>query len=236
MADPKDGLWSTKTLETLNEVYFGERGNYESGNITLRTVAKMPAKLHDETKMIFFEIAEFCTLFNASHKVNFEEAELPQWSGDARLAASKKKGFFTYATPPASLYQKTSLTFDYWVPKILEWVGEIRAKGLSNWRGEAILAHESCTDFMRIALLFLADPEKSPPVAKQTDRQQLVEQVFGAPFVWIKKTQKREAIVENNKTIVEGLKRSASASELEIPLEAWCRILPLPFVKSLLGS
>ena len=86
MADPKDHLWSSATIETLTPVYLAERGNYESGNITLRTVARMPARLHNDTKKIFLQIAEFCTLFNASHKVYFEADELPEGRVDVALA------------------------------------------------------------------------------------------------------------------------------------------------------
>lgn len=45
MADPNDSLWSRKTIEKLTGVYLGERGDYQSGNITLRTVAAMPVGL-----------------------------------------------------------------------------------------------------------------------------------------------------------------------------------------------
>ncbi len=133
-----------------------------------------------------------------------------------------------------SLYLKTSLSFDYWVPKILEWVGEIRREGLSTWRGTAILKHETCTDFMRIALLFLSDPKSSPPIAKESDRTALLERVLGESFVWIKKSQKREDILVNNRAIVAGLNRAAGNAGLKIPLEAWSRVLTLPFAKELL--
>lgn len=152
------------------------------------------------------------------------------------MAPAKKKGFFTYAAPLPALYVKTSLTFDYWVPKILEWVGEIRRDGLSVWRGPAILSHESCTDFMRIAVLFMSDPIACPPIAKADDRQALLERLFGRPFVWIEKSQKREDILTNNSEIAEGLNRAAANAGLKIPLEAWSRLLPLPFVKDLLNK
>jgi hypothetical protein len=194
----------------------------------------MPPALRNDTKKIFLQIAEVCAVFNASHKVNFDASELPEGFSDVPMAPAKKKGFFTYAAPLPALYAKTSLSFDYWVPKILEWVSEIRRDGLAAWRGTAILRHESCTDFMRIALLFLSDPIGSPPVAKSDDRQALLETVFCEPFLWIKKSQKREDILKNNHAIVQGLNRTATSAGLKIPLEAWSRLLPLPFVKELL--
>lgn len=235
MVNPKDSLWSAATVEKLTGVYLAGRGNYQS-NITLRTVSAMPAGLRNDTKKIFLQIAEVCAVFNASHKVNFDANELPEDFGDVPMAPAKKKGFFTYAAPLPTLYAKTSLSFDYWVPKVLEWVGEIRRDGLSTWRGTAILKHESCTDFMRIALLFLSDPIGCPPIAKADDRTALLERVCGEPFVWIKKSQKREDILKNNRLIVEGLNRSAAKSGLKTALEAWSRLLPLPFVKDLLNK
>ncbi len=196
----------------------------------------MPIGLRNDTKKIFVQIAEACGVFNASHKVNFEASELPEDFVDIPMVLAKKRGFFTYAAPLPALYVKTSLSFDYWVPKILEWAGEIRREGLSAWRGTAILRHESCTDFMRIALLFLSDPIGCPPVAKTDDRAALLERVFGEPFVWVKKSQKREDILRNNRVIVDGLNRSANNAGLQIPLEAWSRLLPLPFVKELLNK
>ena len=234
MANPQDSVWSRKTIEKLADVYSARRGDYESGSITLRTVSAMPAALRNDTKKIFLEIAEVCTIFNASHKVNFDPSELPEDYDDVAMAPAQKKGFLTYAAPLPSLYAKTSLSFDYWVPKIFDWVSEIRRDNLSTWRGTAILDHESCTDFMRIALLFLSDPVGCPPVAKSDERQALLEQVFDEHFVWIKKAQKREDIVTNNRAIVEKLNRSAVNAGMKIPLEAWSRILALPFAKNLL--
>ena len=46
------------------------------------------------------------------------------------MVPAKKKGFFTYAEEMPSLYKKISLTFDYWVPKILDWTQEIRKTDL----------------------------------------------------------------------------------------------------------
>jgi hypothetical protein len=235
MVNPKDSLWSGATLEKLNAVYLAGRGDYQS-NITLRTVSAMPAGLRNDTKKIFVQIAEVCTVFNASHKVNFDAGELPEDFVDVPMAPAKKKGFFTYAAPLPALYAKTSLTFDYWVPRILAWVSEIRRDRLSAWRGTAILKHESCTDFMRIALLFLSNPIGCPPVAKAEDRLALLERVFGEPLTWIKKSQKREDILKNNRVIVDGLNRAAANAGLDIPLEAWSRLIPLPFVKGLLNK
>ncbi len=200
----------------------------------MRTVSAMQASLRNDTRKIFLQIAEVCAVFNASHKVNFDANELPEDFGDVPMMPAKKKGSFTYAAPLPALYAKTSLSFDYWVPKILEWVSEIRRDGLSAWRGPAILKHESCTDFIRIALLFLSNPIGCPPFAKAEDRQALLERVFGEPFIWIKKSQKREDILKNNRAIAEGLNRSAASAGLKIPLEAWSRLLPLPFVKEVL--
>lgn len=236
LANRKDEIWSGATVEKLTQVYFSAREKDEcSGNITLRTVAAMPPGLRQDTKKIFLHVAATCVFFNASHKVNFEPDELPERFPDVPMAPGKKKGVFTYAAPLPALYAKTSLTFDYWVPKILEWAGETRRKGLTSWHGVAILQHESCTDFMRIALMFLSDPSASPPVAKQEDREALL-QVLGEPFVWIKKAQKREDILKNNAAIREGLGRSAALAGVAIPLEAWSRLLPLPFVKTLLAK
>lgn len=236
LANPKDPLWSAATIEKLTQVYFSARDRDEcSGNITLRTVSAMPAGLRADTTKILLQIGFVCGFFNASHKVNFEPDEVPAIFPEVPMAPGKKKGTCTFATPMPALYPKTSLTFDYWVPKILEWTAEIRSKGLKTWRGPAILEHDSCTDFMRSALLFLSNPAEMPPVAKQEDRESLLTQSGGA-FVWIKKSQKREDILENNAALRDTLNDSAKAAGLKIPLEAWARLFPLPFLKPVLGK
>lgn len=236
LANPKDAVWSAATVDKLMQVYFAARDKDEcSGNITLRTVAAMPAAVREDTKRIFLQIAATCVFFNAAHKVNFEADELPADFPDVAMTAAKKKDVFTYAAPIPALYAKTSLTFDYWVPKILEWTTEVRSKGLKSWRGSGIFEHESCTDFMRIALLFLSAPEDNPPVAKQEEREALLTK-GGAVYAWIKKSAKREDIPANNAALRDVLNGSAKAAGLKIPLEAWPRLFPLPFLKPVLGK
>ncbi len=87
----------------------------------------------------------------------------------------KKRGSFTYKDKTPFLYGKISLTFDYWVPKILEWTEEIRKSGFKDWQGKEILVHESCTDFMRISLMFLSAFEKNLTIAKAVDSQKLLD-------------------------------------------------------------
>jgi len=52
LANPKDPLWSSATIEKLTTVYLAGRGDYQSGNITLRTVSAMPVGLRNDTKKI----------------------------------------------------------------------------------------------------------------------------------------------------------------------------------------
>ncbi len=94
LVNPKDKLWSKATIEKLTSVYLAEQGNYQSGNITLRTLSAMPSSLRNDTKKIFLQIAEVCAVFNASHKVNFEADELPESFEEVPMVPAKKKGFF----------------------------------------------------------------------------------------------------------------------------------------------
>ena len=79
MSNPKDTLWSDKTFKLLKTVYFNQRESDKcSKNITVRTLNGMPDNLKNDTKIIFLQIADCCSFFNASHKVNFESEELPE--------------------------------------------------------------------------------------------------------------------------------------------------------------
>lgn len=202
-------------------------------NITLRTIAGIPVNFRNDTKIIFLQVARACSLFNASHKVNFEKDEVPKRYGDIELIPSKVKNSFTFARPAAFLYKKTSLTFDYWMPKFLEWTSEVRSRKLKSWKGNAILEHESCTDFMRICPLFLSDPQHCPPIAKAEDRESILK-LNGMDFTWTKKSAKREDILNNNKKLNDTLKQISSAADISIPLEAWCRLMQTSFIKSII--
>lgn len=231
MSDPKDAIWKEATFNKLKEVYFSQRDKAMS-NITLRTVEGMPEKFRNDTKIIFLQVAEVCSYFNASHKVNFEADELPVNFKEIAMM-SKGKGIFTYEKPTPYLYKKTSLTFDYWMPKFIEWAQEIRDKKLKDWKGAAILLHESCTDFMRTCLLFLSDNKINPPIAKAEDREALLK-LFDEEFIWIKKSAKREDIPGNNKKLVAALTELNKQTGIAIPLEAWGRIQQSAFIKALL--
>lgn len=203
------------------------------GNIIARTVSAMPEKEKHNCKIMFLQMAEVCCLFNASHKVNFEAVELPMEFNDIKMVPTKSKGIFTYARPIASIYKKTSLTFDYWVPKFIEWSSEIRSKKLKDWKGEAILEHETCTDFMRICLMFISDVKNNVPIAKTEDRESLLN-LFGEEFIWIKKSAKREDIPGNNKKIIQGFSKLEKQTNIKIPLESWNRILYSSQIKNLI--
>jgi len=234
LSNPNDTLWSTSTFNVLKKVYFQQRdADNCSSNITIRTVAGMPEMLKNDTKTIFLQIADICCFFNASHKVNFDAEELPVNFNEIKMIPGKVKGSFTYAEKTTSLYAKTSLTFDYWVPKILEWTEEIRNKDFKDWKGGHIHEHESCTDFMKISLLFLRDIENNPPVAKAEDREKLLA-LLGEEFIWLKKSAKREDIHGNNRKIVSGLNELETQTGLTIPLEAWSRIMYSSFIKPLI--
>ena len=183
---------------------------------------------------MFLHTAHVCGLFNASHKVNFEAEELPTGFGAVQMVPGKTKGQFTYTQPLPAIYRKTSLTFDYWMPKILEWTEEIRLKNLREWRSENILAHESCTDFMRICLLFLSDPDHQPPIAKAEDRETILINWFGSEFRWLKKSAKREDILGNNQRLADGFQSLNRAAGIDIPIEAWSRLQNHTAIKSLI--
>lgn len=234
LANPNDNIWSDDTFQTLKKVYFQQRGSDNcSSNITIRTLNGISENLKNDVKIIFLQIADCCTFFNASQKVNFTPEEIPANYDKIEMILSKKKGNFTYKDKAPSLYQKISLTFDYWVPKIIEWTDEIRKNGLKDWHGKEILGHESCTDFMRLSLMFLSDFDNNLPIAKADDRQKLLN-LLGEEFVWIKKSAKREGIIENNKKLLAGLKELNTQTGVEIPIESWNRLLYSPFLKPMI--
>lgn len=200
-------------------------------NIVLRTIRALPESLKYPSKVIFLQIAETCSLFNAAHKVNFEHEELPEDYEGIKMIPAKTRGLFTFALPTPSIYQKNSLTFDYLVPKIIEWTREVRTKKLSAWKGENIMEHESCTDFMRICLMFLSDPKHNTPFAKADDRLTMMK-LLDQEFVWVKKSAKREDIIGNNKNLTSALAKLNLHTGQDIPLEAWSRIQQAPFFKS----
>lgn len=234
MRNPADKGWSEGTFTKFKEVYFAQREKDKGmSNIIVRTVSAMPEKMKNDAKIMFLQIAEVCCLFNASHKVNFETEELPEGYNSIKVIPGKMKGVFTYAVPTASIYKKTSLTFDYWVPKFIEWTSEIRDKKHKEWKGESIFQHESCTDFMRICLLFLSDPKGNPPIAKAEDREALLK-LCDEEFAWIKKSAKREDTPGNNQKLVTILKRISKEVGVDIPMEAWSRIQQTAWMKVLL--
>lgn len=233
MTNLKDGLWSEQMINELGKIYYEARENDKTcKNITERTVNAMPADKKNDTKKIFLQIADICRIFHASHKVNFEPEELPDDFTEIKMIPAKKKGFFTYADEMPALYKKISLTFDYWVPKILDWTHEVREKGLKDWRGEAILNHEACTDFMRISLMFLSAPDNNLPIAKSDMREKLLNNVFQEDFVWIKKSQKREDVLTNSIKLKQCLDQLAAEINIKIPYEAWSRLLDLKYIKT----
>ncbi len=234
MSNPGDKLWSQASFGKFKEVYYAQREKDKGmSNIITRTLVAIPEKLKNDTRIMFLQMAEVCSLFNASHKVNFEADELPKDFSAIKVIPGKAKGVFTYAVPTASIYKKTSLTFDYWVPKFIEWTEEIRSKKLKDWKGEAILQHESCTDFMRICVMFLSNPNANPPIAKAEDREAFLKHC-GEEFVWIKKSAKREDILTNNKKLIAACSKISKESGIDIPLEAWSRIQQVNCIKSLL--
>ena len=234
MSNPKDTLWSDKTFKLLKTVYFNQRESDKcSKNITVRTLNGMPDNLKNDTKIIFLQIADCCSFFNASHKVNFESEELPENYSEIKMIPAKNKGNFTFAEKTPSLYGKISLTFDYWIPKILEWTEEIRDKGNQDWKGKNILEQKTCTDFMRLSLMFLSETEKNPPIAKADDREKFIG-LLGEEFIWLKKSAKREDIIGNNSKIISGLNELNKQVGFEIPLESWSRILYSQFIKPLI--
>lgn len=231
MANPDDTLWSKAVIDELHTNYYKARDeDKDCKNITERTVKAMPKAIANDIKIIFLQIANTCRIFHAGHKVNFEPFEIPSGFNDIPMVEGKKKGLFTYSEAMPALYQKISLTFDYWIPKILDWAQELRKKGLSDWKGEASMQHESCTDFMRIALMFLSDTNNLP-IAKWDVRESLLNNCFDAEFIWIKKSAKHEAIIANSEALQYHLDKVATNTGLTIPSEAWSRILALKPIK-----
>lgn len=236
MANPSDSLWSFKMMKELREKYYKARDNDKSyANITLRTVKAMPKERQNDTKKIFLQIADICRIFHAGHKIYFEPDELPQDFEEIIMVPAKKKGFFTYAEEIPSLYNKISLTFDYWVPKILDWTQEICEKELKEWKGEAIQEHETCTDFMRLALMFLSAPETNLPIAKSDVREKMLKNIFHEDFIWIKKSQKREDILTNSEKLKNCLEQLSSEVNIKIYGEAWSRLLNLKYIKEFIN-
>ncbi len=232
MSNPKDAIWSEAFINELQTSYFKARDeDKKCANITVRTVNAMPKGKADQTKLVMLQIANACRIFNAAHKVNFEKEELPQKS-EIAMTESKKKGVFTYANPVPSLYAKTSLTFDYWAPKILDWTQEIRKRKMKELKS-AITDSESCTDFMSVCVLFLSDQKKNVPIAKAEDRTAFLR-LFGEEFVWKKKSAKREDIERNSSALAVGLQKVSKDSGVVIPLEAWCRLQYADFIKPLI--
>ena len=233
LSNSNDALWSVSNFTAFKKAYFEAR-DMDKGmsNITLRTLACLPEELKNDAKKMFLQTAYVCGIFNASHKVNFEKDELPAGFDTVPIIPGKTKGQFTYSEPLPAIYRKTSLTFDYWMPKILEWTEEIRSKNLPEWQEESILSHENCTDFMRCCLLFISDPEAAPPVAKAEDREVILTNWFGSEFRWMKKSAKREDIPGNNQRLKEGFELLNRMAKIEIPLEAWSRLQNHAAIKS----
>ena len=235
MINPEDTLWPQAMIDELYTTYYRARDEDKAcANITERTVKAMPASRANDTKIIMLQIASACRIFHAGHKVNFEPAEIPDDFPEIPMAPGKKKGFFSFANDMPTLYPKISLTFDYWVPKMLDWTQEIREKGFTAWKGETSFQHESCTDFMRIALNFLSDFRDNLPVCKQAVRQILIEKIFQDEFIWIKKSAKREDISANNIALTQKLNETAADTGITIPLESWSRILAMKPIKVIL--
>lgn len=235
LSNSTDSLWSDSNFFKLKKAYFEARETDKGmSNITLRTLACLSDDFKNEAKKMFLQVAHVCGIFNASHKVNFEAEELPDHFEAVPMSPGKTKWQFTYAQPLPAIYRKTSLTFDYWMPKILEWVEEIRSKNLQSWKGESILAHESCTDFMRCCLLFLSDPATHTPVAKAEDREAILTNWFGSDFIWLKKSAKREDILGNNQRLAEGFQALNQVTSKSIPLEAWSRLQGHAAIKMLI--
>lgn len=235
MMNQRDDLWTKALIDKLHSTYFDARERDKTcKNITERTLKAMPSSQANNTKIIFLQIADTCRIFHAGHKVNFEADEIPDNYSEIPMTAAKKKGYQTYAEDIPTLYKKISLTFDYWVPKILDWTQELRKKQLTEWKGEASLQHESCTDFMRIALMFLSDPKNNLPIAKWDVREAILNKCFNEDFIWIKKSAKQEDIQANSKALHHHLESIATETGFSIPTEAWSRILDLKPIKIIL--
>lgn len=235
LSNPNDAIWSASNFAVFKKAYSEARDTDKGmSNITLRTLAYLPEELKNDAKKMFLQTAYVCGIFNASHKVNFEKDELPAGFDALPMIPGKTKGQFTYAEPLPAIYRKISLTFDYWMPKILDWTEEIRLKNLREWQSESILSHESCTDFMRCCLLFISDPEVAPPIAKAEDREVILTIWFGSEFRWVKKSAKREDIPGNNQRLKEGFELLNRTAKTDIPLKAWSRLQNHAAIKSLI--
>jgi hypothetical protein len=233
MADPK-GAWSQSFIDDLHASYFRARDeDTECANVTIRTVNAVAAGKRNETKKVLLEIASVCRVFNAAHKVNFAPEELPTDFDAVPMKPTKKKDVFTYQDEMPSLYPKTSLTFDYWVPKVLDWTQEIRSQGIRAWRNGAATNLDSCTDFMTVCVAFLAAPDSNVPIAKSEDRRAFLD-LLGEPFIWKKKSAKREDVAANSAALKSGLARAAEGAGADIAIETWSRLQHAPFIKSLL--
>ncbi|HJU73065.1 MAG TPA: hypothetical protein VJ717_04910 [Gemmatimonadaceae bacterium] len=234
MANPQDALWSKAFIDALHTCYFKARDeDKECANIAVRTANAMPAAKRNDTKKVLLEIASVCRVFNAAHKVNFSADELPNDFTAVPMVPAKKAGVFTYGTAIPSLYPKTSLTFDYWVPKMLDWTQEIRALRIVDWKNGTAANAASCTDFMNVCITFLSNPADNIPIAKTDDREAFLE-LLGEAFIWKKKSAKREDVPANSAALKVGLARVATAAGMDIPTEAWSRLQHAPFIKALL--
>jgi hypothetical protein len=233
MANPQHALWSKALIDTLHATYFEARDtDKECGNITVRTVKAMPAATRNDTKKVLLEIASVCRIFNSAHKVNFEPDELPEEFDAVPMVPSKKKGILTYKNEMPSLYPKTSLTFDYWVPKMLEWTQDIRKERITDWKNGSAMQLDTCTDFMDVCLTFVANPANKVPIAKAEDREAFLG-LLGAPFIWKKKSAKREDVNANSAALKSVLTSAAKAAGMSVPIEAWSRLQHAPLIRSL---
>jgi hypothetical protein len=233
MADPGGAAWSAARMESLRTVYYEARERDKAcANITIRTVRAMPAAEANDTRLVLLEIANVCRIFNAAHKVHFDPEELPRDTGEIVMKPSSG-GRLTFRDAMQSLYPKTSLTFDYWVPKILEWTREIRATRTKGWKDGAATRLESCTDFMRVCPEFVAEPSDNVPIAKAEHRETLIR-LAGETFVWTKKSAKREDVEANSRALKTILLDAADTAGMSIPLEAWSRLQHAPYVAAIL--
>lgn len=233
MADSRNDLWSKAFIDALHATYFKARHeDKDCANVTVRTVNAMPAGKRNDTKKVLLEIASVCRVFNAAHKVNFVPEELPA-DFDAVPMAPGKKGAFTFKQAMPSLYPKTSLTFDYWVPKVLDWTQDIRANGITAWKSDGATGLDGCTDFMNVCVTFLSDPQSNVPIAKVEDREAFLS-LLGEPFTWKKKSAKREDVAANSSALKAGLAKAATGAGLDIPIESWSRLQHATFIKALI--
>jgi hypothetical protein len=234
MADPVSPAWPTAFIDTLHETYSRARDDdKDCTSIIVRTVNAMPAARRNDTKKVMLEIASVCRVFNAANKVHFTRDELPRDFDEVPMRPSTKKDALTYEREMPSLYPRTSLTLDYWVPKLLDWTRDIRAERISEWRNGAATSLDSCTDFMSVCIAFLADPRENIPIAKADDREALLR-LLGEPFIWKRRSAKREDIAANSAALTAGLARVSKSAGIAIPVEAWSRVQHVPSIRALL--